>query len=853
MRKANIRAICFQLMGLDRVKAHPMTAGLAVPRARIATTLNVVALIIAIALTTLCFAAIHFSGQISRSAAGIKDERLAAVVKSAELGVLAERHRRIVEAGQHKDSAEASERRLIETNQIAGRIHDIVALSEPRAVAPIARLLPDLFDRGNKVLLLQNSQAPAQAPATAVADYEVMAKRIQDRIVTFREFNLRRADEETASLSRNVRTLMTWIVGVTLFSSVLAGPLTVLTMRKLAERLKEITRTMQALSNDNTDIEIPHVETSDEVGEMARAIAVFKANAIALHQKHEEIALLHSRFDVALNNMTRGLSMFDRESRLIVCNRICRDMYGLPEALTSAGTPFREIVLACALAHAQDPPDEIAAQVDTWLNLHAAQIEEGHEFSTIHRIDDKRIYAISTKPLPEGGWVDIHEDVTEEFHTSERIADLAQKDTLTGLANRHSFLLELTAMFQGGRDQPTFAVLWIDLDRFKNVNDTYGHPAGDALLQEIALRLKSAVRPTDFVARLGGDEFAIILRANALPQATLARIAARITSAVCQPVEVLGNTIRVGASIGVSSAPLDASSPEEIMSTADLALYRAKADGRGKAVFFTSEMAEELSKRRRLERDLKTAIDVCGLELWYQPIVSLTTGKTVCFEALMRWNHPEFGPISPGTFIPIAEEAGHIDALGAWALTTACRTAAGWPDDVSVSVNLSAAQFAAGNLPDTAKAALTVSGLAPRRLEFEITEALLLDRQQETWGLLSALRRMGLGIALDDFGTGYSSLSHLRNFPFAKIKIDPSLVRLNADAPSNDPAIMPAIVNLAHTLQMKVVAEGIETRAQLNQARAANCDEAQGYLFSHPVPADQTAAFLAGGRRIEAA
>lgn len=819
--------------------------------ARIATTLNLVAFLIAIALTALCFAAIHFAGQIHRSAAGIKTERLAAVVKSAELGVLVEHHRRLIGAAPSTSTADGSARAQIEANQIAGRIHDVVALSPPHAVAPVARLLPDLFERGNRVLL-QESQQAGSARAASLADYDVMARRIQDRIVTFREFNLRRADEEAARLSRNVRTLVTWVLAITLFSTLLAGPLTIYAMRKLAERLKEITRTMRALSNDHIDIEIPHTDSADEVGEMARAIAVFKANAIALRQKHEEIALLHARFDVALNNMTRGLSMFDRDAKLIVCNRICRDMYDLPDALSSAGTPFREIVLAWALARAAGHAGEATAEVDAWLAGHAAKIAGGQEFSSIHRIDDKKIYAINTKPLADGGWVDVHEDVTEEYRTSQRIADLAQKDGLTGLANRHSFLEELTATHQSSQGQPAFAVLWIDLDHFKDVNDTYGHPAGDALLQTIALRLRSTVRAVDFVARLGGDEFAIILRANDLPQATLARIAARITHAVCQPVSVLGHTVRVGASIGISSAPHEAASPEEIMSTADLALYRAKADGRGKAVFFTASMAEELSKRRRLEGDLKTAIDACGLELWYQPIVALSTGKTIGFEALMRWHHPEFGAISPGSFIPIAEETGHIGALGAWALTTACRTAISWPEDISVSVNLSAAQFASGDLLDTANTALELSGLPPHRLQLEITEALLLEAKPETWAMLAALKEMGIAIALDDFGTGYSSLSHLRKFPFARIKIDPSLVRGN-EGRANGPAIMAAIADLAHTLEMKVVAEGIETPDHRDQVRAAGCDEAQGYLFSRPVPAGEISIILAQNADTKAA
>lgn len=807
----------------------------------IAARLNVVAVLAGLVLCMLSLASLHFTWQISQAAAQIRHRALDAVVASAELGVLVERHRRIVEGAGVADQHLPPQARLTASRQaadsITARLHILAGSGGHRLLKSINRQLPDFIDRADKVFSLAQSGTP-EAFQAAAADYTVIARRLQERIVSYREVNLRDAQKSAAELTRSANRLVDWILLATFFALVIVGPLTIFAVRRIAERLEHITHTMRALSQDDIDTPIPNSGDADEIGDMARSIAVFKANAITLRAKSKEIAALNARLDIALNNMVRGLSMFDASGRLIVSNKTCAAMYGLPETLMTAGTPFRDIVLYWAKVNMDSPAEEVGAGIGNWLDEHASKIAAGVEFHEVRRLADGRIYAINTRPLADGGWVDVHEDITETQRSSERIADLARKDTLTGLANRHSFLEELQAACAGQQTKQGFAVLWIDLDRFKEVNDSFGHPAGDALLQTIAQRLKACVRSMDFVARLGGDEFAILIRGDGLTQDILARIAQRLTDAISRPVDVLGNVVRVGSSIGISAGPFGDRPPDDIMRTADIALYRAKSSGRGRAVFFSPEMESDLIQRRRLQTDLENAVSSGQLELHYQPIFSLATREVVSFEALMRWRHPEFGHIPPAEFIPLAEESGLIDAMGAWALRTACKAAACWPEGISVSVNLSAAQFLGSDVNAVTKGALQEASLAPGRLQLEITEALLLDDRLETWKTLSALKQLGVAIALDDFGTGYSSLNYLRSFPFDKIKIDRTFVREECRNPGSQPVIR-ALTTLAQTLGIKAVAEGVETAEHLNLVAQCGCDEVQGYLFSQPVPLSQ--------------
>ncbi len=355
------------------------------------------------------------------------------------------------------------------------------------------------------------------------------------------------------------------------------------------------------------------------------------------------------------------------------------------------------------------------------------------------------------------------------------------------------------------------------------------------------------MRETDFVARLGGDEFAVIMRGMTTSAAAAASLAARIEKVVSRPCDVAGHPVTVGASIGIALAPESGATPGDLMKNADIALYRAKSDGRGGHVFFCSELEQKLHERRRLEIDLRGASAAGQLELHYQPIFDLGRRQVTACEALMRWTHPDLGAISPAVFIPLAEETGLIGPLGEWAIRQACQDAVQWPEHVSVAVNLSAAQFTSSNILAVADEALRTSGLSARRLEFEVTETLLLKDEPKTRETLHDLRLLGISIALDDFGTGYSSLSYLRSFPFDTIKIDQTFVR---DLPDHrdSVAIVRAIADLAKTLGMRTIAEGVETLAHLEKVEAAGCDEAQGYYFSRPVPAGRILEVIEGCR-----
>jgi len=832
-----------------------VTLALLTRRQKIATKLNLVAVLAGLALCGLSIASLHSARSISGAADHIRSVALLAVVHSAELGVLVERHRRIIEAAPVTFDKVRVDRDRRDSEAIADRINEIVAQRESRFLSPIARQLPQFFELGRRVLYLAANFAQDEALA-AVRDYSQIAKRIQDRIVTYRHINLRNADKDTTYLIDSIQRLVNWILAASLFAAVLIGPLTIAAVRRIAERLRTITDAMQALSQDEIETPIPLLDSADEIGDMARAFSVFKDNAIALRKQHQEIAALNARIDIALNNMDRGLSMFDEDGRLIVCNTIYRDMYDLPVELTLPGTPFTSIIRHWTMSRDCSLDDQRARDTDAWLASHASRISKDEEFTGVHRLPDGRVYAINTRPIPACGWVDVHEDITIKQRSAERIAELAQTDALTGLANRHSFREELQNCYAHGHS--AFAILWIDLDRFKQVNDTYGHPTGDELLKSIADKLKTSVRRSDFVARLGGDEFACIVRGDNVSHEVLTRIAARLNAIISRPALILGNWVKVGASIGISTAPQDGCSPDEIMKTADIALYRAKADGRGKAIFFNTAMAEALSKRRRLQSDLEQAVREGRLELYYQPILSVREKRVVSFEALMRWRHHHLGHISPVEFIPLAEETGLISDMGAWALKTACHAAATWPEGIAVSVNLSAAQFRAPNVDndDTieqiVRDALSGANLAPGRLQLEVTETLLLHDTSETWATLAKLKALGISIALDDFGTGYSSLSYLRRFPFDKIKIDKSFVR-DIGQHSDSITIVQAISDLASTLGMACVAEGVETEEQLRLVETARCEEMQGFLFSKPVPADMVLATLRAYNPLKAA
>ena len=455
------------------------------------------------------------------------------------------------------------------------------------------------------------------------------------------------------------------------------------------------------------------------------------------------------------------------------------------------------------------------------------------------KLADGRFISVLRKPMSDGGLVSTHEDVTEQRHAEARIAHLAHHDVLTDLPNR-ALLRErmeqaLTAIQKGGR---ALAILLLDLDRFKEVNDTLGHPMGDALLKSVTERLLDCVREDDTVARLGGDEFAIVQR-TADPATDSVVLARRIQEVISAPFDLEGHHAVVGTSIGIAVGPGDGETPDDLLKNADLALYRAKIEGRGTYRFFEADMDRRLQARRGLERDLRSALGNGEFALHYQPLVNLQRDEICGFEALLRWHHPERGDVPPCSFIGLAEETGLIVPLGEWVLKQACTEASSWPSHLKIAVNISPAQFKARNLAELVVRTLAATGMSPHRLELEITESAMLQDQEPAFATLNRLHDLGVRIALDDFGTGYSSLSNLRKFPFDKIKIDRSFVSDLHVANVDALAVVRSVAQLGVSLGMATTAEGVETKEQVEYVRAEGCTEMQGFYICPPSPAKE--------------
>ncbi|MFT4118369.1 EAL domain-containing protein [Bradyrhizobium sp.] len=446
---------------------------------------------------------------------------------------------------------------------------------------------------------------------------------------------------------------------------------------------------------------------------------------------------------------------------------------------------------------------------------------------------DGRLLDCMLRCLSSGGFVLSIDDVTALV----RNAELARRDVLTGLPNRAVFHEQLTdRVMRAERMGERLAVLYVDLDRFKAINDTLGHATGDMLLQKVADRFRSALREGELVARLGGDEFAIIQPGMAQPEAAKA-LARRLVDLISRAYAIAGHMLHVGTSIGIALYPNDGREPDELLKNADLALYRAKADGRGSYRLYEPGMDERMQARRAMEIDLRRALAFKQLQLFYQPKVRADSREIIGFEALIRWNHPDRGPVSPAAFIPLAEEIGVIVPVGEWVLREACKQAACWPRAVTVGVNLSPVQFRTGMILETVTSALAHSGLAPERLEIEITEGALLENSEAVLEVLHGLRALGVKIAMDDFGTGYSSLGYLQKFPFDTIKIDRSFVS-GIDKDEKRRSIVRAIAQLASGLGMATTAEGVETESELACVRTEGCTNIQGYLTGRPQPAE---------------
>ncbi len=559
------------------------------------------------------------------------------------------------------------------------------------------------------------------------------------------------------------------------------------------------------------------------------------------------LAAERRQLSIAVNNIPQGLVLYDASARIIICNQPYLDMFGLSPDVAKPGCTMQRLI-----AHRKET-GSFDGDVDEFCNAIIQTVSLGKATRQLTEAPGGRAIEIINRPLKGGGWVATIEDITARRRAEEKIAHLAHYDGLTDLPNRILFRERLERSLKAIRPGEQLAVLYIDIDEFKSVNDALGHPIGDELLKGVAERLRGCLKETDVAARLGGDEFAVIQTAIK-DRSETTQLVDEIHSAIRQPLECMGHLITTDASIGIAVAPGDGVDLDQLLKNADLALYGAKGDGRRTYRFFEAGMDHRARARRSLELELRQAISDGSLETYYQPVVNIEDGKISSCEALLRWRHPERGMISPAEFIPIAEDSGVINQLGLWVLNTACAEAAPWPDHVRVAVNVSPVQFRSPSLALNVAAALAACGLPASRLELEITEAVLIRDDEAALDMLHQLRKLGVRIALDDFGTGYSSLSYLQRFPFDKIKIDRSFIR-DIAGPGASSSIVQAVVNIAAASDMTTTAEGVETEQQRNLLYILGCNEMQGYLFSPAIPAVEVRRLLLShrGRAMSAA
>jgi diguanylate cyclase (GGDEF)-like protein len=538
--------------------------------------------------------------------------------------------------------------------------------------------------------------------------------------------------------------------------------------------------------------------------------------------------------EIVLNHLPLGLCIFDSSQRLVVSNIRFQQLFGLTGEDTQAGTSINSLI---AKIDGLEKQDVKAAS-------HESRLDAGRIRRREWEMNDGRIIQSVVTVLPDGSNISIHADITEDRKAADRIAFLAHHDPLTGLPNRIRFREQLDTALAARKADDQIALIHLNLDRFKSVNNTLGVSAGDKILRQVADRLRALAGKSNILARLGSDEFAILQHGREQPWNVMA-LADQIRRELSAPFFRGDKAVELSVSMGIAICPKDGTETELLLKHAGVALSHAKSGGRRGERFFTSEMEAQLESRRALEADLRRAVHNEEFELHYQPLYDMTERRICGFEALLRWNHPTRGRIAPLEFIPLAEEVGLIVDIGRWVLKRACMDAATWPAEIKVAVNVSAIQFISSDLEDDVSAALAVSKLSPGRLEIEITESVLMENREEALPILHALRQRGIRISMDDFGTGYSSLSYLSSFPFDKIKIDKSFVN---DIVDNKEAfaIMRAIILLGDALGMRVTVEGVETAQQQDLLAQEACDEIQGYHISSPRPAFDVPKMLAG-------
>ncbi len=635
-----------------------------------------------------------------------------------------------------------------------------------------------------------------------------------------------------------------FIAAVIAFASILTGIAIAWTSRSISVPILRASAAMQRLTTGDYSVAVlDNGARGDEIGVLINAVSGYRDNLILSRSLTYIAERNRERLQAAVSNMPVGLCMFDAEQHLIICNSRYAEIYELSHELTKPGTTLREI-----LEHIIRGENYGASNPEEYLEECLQVVSRRSLSANTRELNNGRTVNVIHQPMQGGGWVAIHEDVTEKRNAEARIHHMARHDGLTNLPNRAYFKEQLEEALTRVPRGEKLAVLCVDLDEFKNVNDTLGHPIGDLLLESVADRLRASVRQVDIIARLGGDEFAIVQVGLEQPASARA-LAQRVIEVLSTPFDLGGHQVTIGASIGIAVAPKDGEHADKLLKNGDMALYHAKSDGRDTYRFFEAEMDDRLQARRALELDLRRALVQDEFELYYQPVVELCSNKISTLEALIRWRHPRRGMVLPSEFIPLAEEIGLIVPIGEWVLRQACLDAMAWPKNVRVAVNLSPAQFRSKRLLESVIKALAVSKLPANRLELEITEGVLLIEHEATLAVLHRLRAFGIRIALDDFGTGYSSVSYLRSFPFDKIKIDRSYIS-NLSTDENSLALVRAVMVLGAGLAMETTAEGVETEDQLNRVRAEGCTHAQGLLFGEAKPASEVPTILAvAGKR----
>jgi diguanylate cyclase (GGDEF)-like protein len=786
-----------------------------------------------VAVAILAIASVHFANRTETAAAHLYQSGVIELQKESLFEIMFQQHRRMVQAAP----AELDRSRLQSSKAALDQINDTIrqflkeAPDEDRSIAGeflkvIRAEIPKLEEAGARVFMLAENFAQDQE---SQGQYAFSAQLIEGNLRSWRNAQLSSVNRELAALSDAAGRLTIWVTLGALAAFLLIGPVGLTIIYRILRRVGALTAAMLKLSRNEVSVKIPFVEARDEMGKFARAIEVFKNNAIDLETAH-----LH--LDAAVNNMSHGLCMFDAAENLILCNDRVVEIYALSRDVVKPGISLKQLFEHAAVFKA-DKERSVQQLYDDYRRRRARSGSRHYQ----RHLADGRIIAISQRVMPDGGWVDTHEDITERVKAEQQIAHMALHDGLTDLPNRFQFQRKLAEALDTAGNSP-FAILCLDLDGFKNVNDVLGHADGDELLRQVAKRLDGQVEKAGFVCRLGGDEFAILLPDVKQPNAAT-EFASAIIAALSEPYDLNGHQANVGASVGIAFFPADGSDADQLLKNADIAMYGAKAQGRGAFRFFEPAMDARMKARRLLELDLRKAIEQEQLEVYYQPVVDVVSNAVSGFEALLRWRHPVRGMVSPVEFIPVAEETGLITRLGEWVLRQACTDATAWPGRIKVAVNLSPVQFRSPNLVQAVFSALASSHLDPTRLELEITEAVLLQDSRVVLDTLHQLKDYGVKIAMDDFGTGYSSLSYLRSFPFDKIKIDQSFVRGLGSSHDALPIIR-AVTGLGASLGMTTTAEGVEIREQLDTLREEGCNEVQGFLFSPAVPAGDVADLL---------